>query len=86
VPHLVRHYDMPLIARTQVRKDTLARLLTVSSMIESWSAICLFALPAAIGLVLVMCFCDAEPANLVLQDRTLQSESFGGSPFSSYTS
>ena len=70
MPHLLRqagHRGMPLIARAQVKKDTPARLLTVSSMIESWTANCLFALPAAIRLVLVMCFCDAEAANFVLQ-------------------
>src|ERR1700727_1505061 len=34
---------------------------------------------ALVSLVLVMCFCDAEAANLVLQRRTFQSEPFGGS-------
>src|SRR5215467_7282510 len=37
-------------------------------------------------LVLVTHFADTEPSNFVLECRTLQSEPFGGSPLTCYTS
>jgi len=80
VPHLVRHYGMPLFARAQVRKDNTRP--TLHGFLESWSTNRLFALPAAIRLVLVMCFRAAKSANLVLQSRTFQSEPFGASALS----
>src|SRR5271166_5144128 len=41
---------------------------------------------SSVSLVLVMCFCDAQAANLVLESGALQSEPFSGSPVARYPS